>query len=289
MDQDKWKDVGESNNPMYVPLKVTQSANACNLFYHNVIYSTLHYACQPAAGLTNLAEIETATYKAFETKKMPRIDKPNKTEGMTYWQGNENNNIADFFNQEDGRCTDWRKFLQHSFAQNGIKGCAGIITPIFDAAALAKFESLYFQVFGTSPTVAKFSILVKTWNVLPYNTFYLVTKKKEYTTPPPSVYTINNITITLGDDNSGIDKAQNTIDPESVFFNHGTVCIGDKIYDPSYGIPVVKGIKNWEKANVSAYAILTTYYDVNTMQNLFFIYPFEGVIENKKQVDYKCQ
>ena len=299
-DTGAWQDAGTSENPMYVPLS---QLDGCNLDDSRVFYSTIHYACKPAMGLTDKTKITEKIWGTFVGLKVPRIDKPTKS-AMLYW-GTSNPLIPisvcrgtqGLLHYEDANCGEWAVFMQHCLAMHGFSDIclynidAKLIT---DFDEIVAFETAFTAYFGLNATLVSKDVvfLVKKWNVPNLKKFYYTGKK--YIPVNPNYYTnysgnlvlANGNTVPVGDILG--DKAQGISDPEPLFTDHAVVTLANgKIYDPSYGTGLFADILDWEFKSVDAYAWEGLYTPDNGSMNIYsIIYPYEHEISSKQQVKY---
>lgn len=302
----KWEDAGSSINPLYVPLSKLNGCNLENPFngldWENIYYSVIHYACKPAKGLTDFDKITSSIYSTFKSKKIPRIDKPTNfgSLGMTYWGTknpfNNNNTcrgLKALLSKEDARCGEWGSFFKYCLAMHGIQGCDGEIdTDIIPDATFKKFEDDFYSKFNLLPlSQGKYGsrkvFLVKNWLSLTNSNLYMVNQIWPYYPIASPLITANGSVINIGD-TDGVG-AQGINDPDSVFSDHVTVCLGNQIYDPSYGTGPFDGINDWEKNSLSAHAIYTTIKNPANMQKYTLVWILEQELPTINQVIYKCQ
>ena len=297
-----WQDAGTSENPMYVPLS---QLDGCNLVDGNsVYYSVIHYACKPAKGLSDLDQITSAIFTAFQTKNVPRIDKPS-IGAMMYW-GIKNTNpsanpiqcrgLSGLLDDEDCRCGEWASFYQYCLALHKIKGCRGSIfaKPLANnstgQALLNQFSNAYKNTFNVLPppypTVTASNFLVKNWATLTNNTLYVSSGSWPYQNIPAPYIAPNGSIIPIGDLFGA--KAQGMDNPESAFGDHVVVCINDKIYDPSYGTGVFNGVNDWETNSLAAHAVYSEYTNSN-IETVYLVWVYEQELPNVNQTQYSCK
>ncbi len=273
-----YESAGISQNPLYVPLS---KLNGCKLNDDNNYYSVIHYACEPAKGLSDPNLILKAVWSNFENLDLPRIDKPSIT-ALKYW-GTRNplyNQACRFIDGlldiEDANCGEWASFMKHCLAFHSgsltqLKGCTGEILAHEIISVETEFDNSYRLEFETMPPVKRHVFLVKNWNIPQLKNFYYVGRKHMSFTgtkvpfPSLSYYTnftgypiITNIGNIVDRGDMIGDKAHGILDPEPYFADHAVVCMPNgEIYDPSYGTGPFPNIKIWEEKSIDGYAIET--------------------------------
>ena len=123
LDKINWVAVGQSKNPLYVPLS---NLSVCGPDHddNNIYYSTIHYACEPAKGNSAADVILQKIWNRFATLQVPRIDKP-KSVAMKYW-GADNSlgygcrGVKGLLNYEDANCGEWSLFFRNCVGMHGI-------------------------------------------------------------------------------------------------------------------------------------------------------------------------
>ena len=304
-DTGTWQDAGTSENPMYVPLSQLDGCNLEEKDKDRVFYSTIHYACKPAKGLTDKTQITQKIWETFATLKVPRIDKPtqNKKTAMLYWGATNPVNadacrgVSGLLNYEDGNCGEWAFFMQHCVAMHGF---SDICLYKIEGKAIADFDKIeaynanFNTYFGQLPIDAQVVFLVKKWNVPNLKKFYYTSKKyipsnvgnNFYTNYSGNLILTNGNTVPVG--NLSGDKAQGITDPETLFSNHAVVTLANsKIYDPSYGTGLFADILDWEYKSIDAYAWEAFYTPDNGSMNIYsIVYPYEHEISSNQQVEY---
>ena len=303
-DKGAWQDAGTSENPMYVPLS---QLKGCSLDDDRVFYSVIHYACEPAKGLSNDKDIFDKIWNVFVSKAIPRIDKP-KYDKMTYWGANNPLNVgcrgmAGLLDYEDANCGEWSLFLRNCLGMHStltaIQGCEGsyALPQTIEPSLKTDLDFNYAITFEALPTVYRKVFLVKKWEQLDFDKFYFIGKKYINFLQIPmqlntSNYIIGNsftspkgILITRGDKTG--DLAQGMVDPETVFQDHVVVCMPNgKIYDPSYGTGPFLSNLDWEVQSVDGYAIETEFEDaMGKIHFLIMKYENETPLY---QIPYSC-
>ncbi len=160
--------------------------------------------------------------------------------------------------------------------------------------AYKQFEMDYINQFKTLPPpvsliTTRRVFLVKNWQTTINNIFYVAQTIWPYSVNfVVPLITPSGSAIQNGDLSGVAAQGYNNNNPQSIFSDHVTVCIENKIYDPSYGTGPFPSIESWEQSSLDAHAIYTRYFDPVSMQN----YPLLWTLEQeliKNQVNYNCQ
>jgi hypothetical protein len=291
-----WYFAGESVNPLYVPLSDLTYTGGCFSRYWGPLsyYSVVHYACAPAKGLYDKAKITEAIYKVFQTRKVPRIEKP-QNDAMLYWGctnalTNECRGIGGLLDNQDANCGEWAAFLQYCIAMHNIESCLGAISMKYvEVPIMQDFQFTYINTFKEFPPSgdAEPKFLVDHWTIPDLFKFYVNNHKfPTYLISPPlptssfACYqttgffkSASGATILMAYTNPS--AAQGIKEPEGLFTNHGVVDIGGVIYDASYGTPPYNGgFTEWEQKEVNGYAIETYFKDPTTGMVYPLVWPY---------------
>jgi hypothetical protein len=228
--------------------------------------TTLHIACQEAAGLSDVNAAVDAIYAKFATRNVQNLS----GQALRYWHDIEQelHTTQELLYHKDGRCRAWSRFFRDMLNGNGIntqsisvqrtETPAGTLYPPLPPGteALINQAVTAFNNAANPTDIPTFSIenksvfLVKNWNVQGDNFYKLLSQAPEnYETliGTPTNAAANGV------------PAQSNENPYSFFYDHALVKVNGKYYDPSYGTGSFNSLGDWEANSIAAFGAMITH------------------------------
>jgi hypothetical protein len=264
-----WKDMGVSENPLYVTLK--EGIRLPELSGSNEsFYSLIHWGCSNANGMsasatTDEPNIVNALYGEFTDTKVVRVG---TTLPMYYWGPSTAPPAAGCFTTAgllllgDGRCGAWAKLFIDLLRTQGISGSELVLVtwtldrysggdiPVLDTGSYFDFlDDAITSGLSIVPSSLKEAIFfVKKWKIVG-RTF----TDSYYNPLTPRLF---DDPLAINDE-TGLD-AQGSHNPWSRFSDHAIVRYNGKLYDPSYGSSISSSLSDWEAKSIDGFGTLVS-------------------------------
>jgi hypothetical protein len=267
-DTNSWKNVGISENPLYV-LRAQKTVGADAEYY----YTSVHISCVGANGLGGGVDGEknvvNGIFSDFQDLKVSKVGLGEIS--MNYWGSGSSTStsVKDFLAFRNGQCGAWARFFQDLLELHGIVGNRIRITYKNDQLMPTQFENSLMTdagtFFGTDDLpklknyqgLVKGIILVKNWNVI-QRKFYML----DIIQSPPPLVNLN--TVNHADDTGVRAQGEDNDNPQSWFGNHIIVEYGSKYYDPSYG-KIFISKDDWEVSSLDGLGAKLLYQDLDAI------------------------